>query len=106
MTDKSCKTCFSSIPFKNEDDKVFCIKREMSFDDAHETWCDYYENKEEHVYTLEEVSRKLLEFCNELTYDIIFYSATKQIPSEKDCMAYSKWYRELADCAKELGVTL
>lgn len=109
MTSKTCMTCFHHIGIVDNDTDCICTKDGglgRYIDYANTFSCCDYENKEGHVYTLEEVSRELLEFCSGLIDDMIFYSATQQIPSADFCSSLCKWYRELADRLKELGVEL
>lgn len=48
----------------------------------------------------------LLDFCNDLIDEIVFYSTTNQVPLEKDYTAFCKTYNELANKAKEVGIEL
>lgn len=106
MTGKSCMMCFHHLPIVNEDSSCFCTYGNKLVEHANTFWCADYDNAEEHVYTLEEVARDLLSFCNDLTDEIVFYSATNQVPPEEDYMAFAKQYRVLADRANKLDICL
>ena len=107
MPDNLCDTCFHCLPIEGNLDSCVCTKDGGlgKFMDK-VFYCEHHETKEEHVYTLEETSRMLLEFCNDLTDEIIFYNAMNKVPPEEDYVWFAKRYRELADMMKEHGVVL
>lgn len=109
MANETCMTCFHYNPIMNETDFCVCLKGGglgRLVESKNISCCKDYENKDEHVYTIEEMAYDLLSFCNDLTDEIVFYSVTDRIPTEEDCTAFSKKYRELADRAKEFDVVL
>ena len=107
MEDKTCLTCFYCLPIADVSDSCICIKDGGLGNFIENIYCcEYYENKNEHAYTLKEASRLLLDFCNDLIDEIIFYNCTNQVPPEKDYIWYSKRYRELADMLREFDVVL
>ena len=107
MEDKSCRTCFYHLSIADVSDSCICVK-DGGLGNFIEviSCCEYYENKNKHVYTLEEVSRMLLEFCSDLTDEIIFCNTMNQVPTEENYMSFCKRYRKLADMLKEHGVVL